>query len=78
MQSLKFFTVFTVRASKGDNTYNDGAAKDFTELMIDLTARSTACEGLAILSFAIEMTVSSLYKFIWDGLKKSKILLENL
>jgi L-fuculose-phosphate aldolase len=63
-----------VKAAKANENFEGGAAGKFTDLMIDTTANSDVCVGLAILAFAIESTVSRLYSFIWDGLKMSKVL----
>lgn len=49
----------------------DSPGGRFTRFMLDLYANATACEGLAILGFAIEETVSTLYQFIWSGLQKT-------
>ena len=46
-----------------------GAA--FTKDMLDLYESANACEALAVIGFAIEQTVPTLYQFIWDGLKRS-------
>lgn len=62
-----------VTESKADPTYNEGAAREFTDLMINLTNDGDDCVGLAIMAFAIESTVSRLYQFIWEGLKKSSM-----
>jgi len=66
-----------VLAAKGDKSFQGGAAGEFTQLMINATAESDVCVGLAILAFAIESSVSRLYQFIWDGLKKSKVIGES-
>ena len=63
-----------VKAANGNKNFKGGAAGEFTQLMIDTTAESDVCVGLAILAFAIESSVSRLYQFIWDGLKKSGVI----
>ena len=42
----------------------------FTDFMINMYSNGTACEALAVIGFAIEQTVSSMYEFIWKGLKE--------
>lgn len=51
------------------NTTMDSPGGRFTDYMINMYAESTACEALAVIGFAIEETVSTLYKFVWAGLK---------
>jgi len=41
----------------------------FTADILDMYDKANACEALAIIGFAIEQTVPTLYQFIWDGLK---------
>ena len=42
-----------------------------TTWILNMYKDANACEALAVVGFAIEETVSILYKFIWDGLKKT-------
>jgi hypothetical protein len=48
-----------------------GAA--FTRGMLTMYEEMNACEALAVIGFAIEQTVSGLYSYIWEGLKKSSM-----
>lgn len=41
----------------------------FTADMIRIYEQANSCEGLAVIGFAIEQTVPTLYQYIWDGLK---------
>jgi len=54
----------------------DSAGGRFTTFMLESLARATACEALAVLGFAIEETVSTLYMYIWNGLKKTSLTTE--
>jgi len=56
----------------------DSAGGRFTAFMIESLQRATACEALAILGFAIEETVSTLYMYIWNGLKKTSLAPEDI
>jgi len=51
----------------------DSPGGRFTTYMLDSLEQATACEALAILGFAIEETVSTLYMYIWNGLKKTSL-----
>jgi len=49
----------------------DTAGGRFTNYMLDLYKNTNACEGMAILAYAIEDTVSRMYTLIWDGMKRT-------
>merc|ERR1719384_2248179 len=48
---------------------DDGPGEVFTKFMLNLYGESNVCESLAVIGFAIEESVSSLYHFIWNGLQ---------
>ena len=52
---------------KNETVSMDSPGGRFTNYMIDMYGSSTACEALAVIGFAIEQTVSTMYQFVWDG-----------
>ena len=70
-QLLASFVVLAFHDALGLDSANatmDSPGGRFTEYMIEMYDGATACEALAVIGFAIEETVSTLYKFVWDGL----------
>lgn len=57
---------------------SDSPGGRFTTFMIESLQNATACEALAVLGFAIEETVSTLYMYIWNGLKKTSLTTEQI
>ena len=49
----------------------DTAGGRFTNYMLNLYKNANACEGMAILAYAIEDTVSRMYTHIWNGMKRT-------
>ncbi|CAE7433531.1 unnamed protein product, partial [Symbiodinium microadriaticum] len=64
-----FLSAVGVEADALNNMGSPGGR--FTTWILNLYRDANACEALAIVGFAIEETVSILYQFIWDGLKKT-------
>lgn len=64
---------FLIAADVDQSMFNrtDHSGGRFTNWMLAKYREANACESLAIIGFAIEETVSTLYQFIWDGLKKT-------
>ena len=62
-----FLDTIGVQQADFDDKTTIGAV--FTADILKMYDEANACEALAIIGFAIEQTVSSLYQFIWDGLK---------
>lgn len=62
-----FLDTVGVKSEDFENTNTIGAV--FTRDILKMYDEANACEALAIIGFAIEQTVASLYQFIWDGLK---------
>ena len=59
----------TVGVSQEDFERTDTIGAVFTRDILKMYDDANACEALAIIGFAIEQTVATLYQFIWDGLK---------
>uniref|UniRef100_A0A7S4NZS8 Uncharacterized protein n=1 Tax=Paramoeba aestuarina TaxID=180227 RepID=A0A7S4NZS8_9EUKA len=62
-----FLETVGVRQEDFDDQTTIGAI--FTQDILKMYDEANACEALAIIGFSIEQTVSTLYKFIWEGLK---------
>lgn len=62
-----FLNTVGVTAEDFENQNTIGAI--FTRDILKMYDEANACEALAIIGFAIEQTVATLYQFIWEGLK---------
>jgi L-fuculose-phosphate aldolase len=51
----------------------DGPGHRWANYCVNAYKEHNGCEGLALLGFAIEQTVSHLYKWVWQGIKKSEM-----
>jgi pyrroloquinoline quinone (PQQ) biosynthesis protein C len=59
----------TVGVTQKDFERTDTIGAVFTRDILKMYDDANACEALAIIGFAIEQTVATLYQFIWSGLK---------
>jgi len=66
---MKFLLAADVDQSMFNRTDHPGGR--FTTWILDQYTKANACEALAVIGFAIEETVSTLYQFLWEGLKKT-------
>ena len=66
--SKRFFNALDLDIDTDLNSNSPGAT--FTKYMLDMYENTNVCESLAIIGFAIEETVSTLYQYIWKGLKE--------
>lgn len=66
---MKFLLAADVDQSMFNRTDHPGGR--FTAWILDQYTKANACEALAVIGFAIEETVSTLYQFLWEGLKKT-------
>ena len=70
--SQRFFDALELDIVNDLDSESPGAV--FTNFMLDIYAKSNVCVSLAIIGFAIEETVSTLYEFIWNGLNSHTAL----
>ena len=73
--SQRFFDALQLNIETDLHSMSPGAT--FTQFMLDIYEESNVCVCLAIIGFAIEETVSTLYEFIWNGLNDYTELLPN-
>ena len=73
--SQRFFDALQLNIETDLDSMSPGAT--FTQFMLDIYEKSNVCVCLAIIGFAIEETVSTLYNFVWNGLKDHTELAPN-
>lgn len=66
----RFLTSLNIDSQSIDEQeYKNRAGNTFATAMYEAYENSNACEGLSVIGFAIEETVSTLYQYLWNGMK---------